>query len=216
MFHLAPRTARSPACRPETRFGFGTIPAGVGHRYSRAVVLEDEWPELSLTEVLDGGIPPYASTELLPRNQAAVASWREGDCGAAMWLYSDPDDLALPFTHEIEVARWEEGSWRILGESAMALAPGGLTWRPTDPVQWTATAQVLLATATMWVLGGVARDGQVTAEVVQAEERRSYSPDTQSNCFLIGVQVPPQATVTVASCPPRSLGHWSGREPQGP
>jgi len=96
---------------------------------------QEDWPKLSVAEVLDGGIPPYPETELPGFTEVAVASWRMGDYGAAMWLYWDPDDLSLPLTHDIEVARWEQGGWRPLTDRIYGSVPGGLTWRPTVPVE---------------------------------------------------------------------------------
>lgn len=92
---------------------------------SVGVVAKDQWVELTLPDILDAGIPPYPKGELPEFTQAAVASWRMGDYGAAMWLYWDPDDLGLPITHEIEVARWQDGRWRPLGDTAIAPAHRG-------------------------------------------------------------------------------------------
>jgi hypothetical protein len=174
------------------------------------LVSQDDWRELTVSEILDKGIPPFPEPELPPFTQAAAAAWRVGDYGAAMWLYWDPDDLALPFTHEIEAAKWQEGRWRPLGEGAGAGAPGGLGWRPNGTVEWTATIQVRLKTSTLWVLGGVARDTASEVELAQGETRRTVHPDPQSCCVLVGVEVPPVAAVTVESEHTRTLDHWSG------
>jgi hypothetical protein len=163
-----------------------------------------------LSQILDEGIPAYPEAELPPFTQAAVASWRMGNYGAAMWLYWDPDDVALPFTHEIEAATREQGRWRPLGPRRRTLAPGGLSWRPGKPIEWTATNQVRLSTSTLWVLGGVARDRGIEVRVAQGETRRTGHPDPQSSCVLIGAEVPPVAVVAVDSDDTRTLGHWSG------
>lgn len=171
---------------------------------------QEDWPELSLAEIVENGIPSWPEGELPAFTEAAVACWKNGDYAAAMWLYWDPDDLPLPLTHEIEVAKWENGRWSALGERVMAPAPGPLAWRPAEPVEWTATTQTILTTSTLWVLGGVARDNQAVAEVLQGESRWTQLPDAQSDCFLIGVEVPPIASVVVDSMPTRTLGHWEG------
>ena len=180
----------------------------MGPRYSLAVAA-DEWPELTMAQILDSGILQYPRTELPAFNQTAVAAWRMGDHAAAMWLYWDPDDRAEPFTHEIEVARWQDGRWRPLGDRATAPAPGGLSWRLSEPVEWTATAQSRLISSTLWVVGGIARDADVQAEVRQQEVQRSAHPDVQSGCLLLGVEVPPVASVSVDSIPSRTFAHRS-------
>lgn len=171
---------------------------------------QEDWPELSLTEIIENGIPSWPEGELPAFTEAAVAWWRKGDYAAAMWLYWDPDDLPLPLTHEIEIAKWDEGRWTSLGDRALAAAPGPLSWRPARSVEWTVTAKADLGNSTLWVLGGVAHDGQVVAEVFQGEPRWTELPDAQSECFLIGVEVPPIANVVVESMPPRTLGHRDG------
>jgi hypothetical protein len=173
-------------------------------------VAQDDWPELTLADILDRGIPPYPEPELPEFTQAAVASCRMGDYGAAMWLYWDPADEASPFTHEIEAAKWEGGQWRPLGAGSGGLAPGGLIWRPSEPIEWTATALVRLRASSIWVLGGVARDTLTAVEVDQGDLRRAVTPDPRSCCVLVGVEVPPDAMVTVDSRQSRTLGHWSG------
>ncbi len=167
------------------------------------------WPQLKLAEILDGGIPPYPSEDVPPHASAAVALWRDGDLGAAMWLYADPDDLVAPYSHEIEVARWQDGRWRPLGAGHGGPAPGGLAWRPAVAVAWTTTSQILLEESTLWVLGGVAQDVQRRALVRQAGEQRAEAPDRQSSCLLVGVRVPPVAEVAVDGEFLRELRHWS-------
>ena len=180
----------------------------MGPRYSRAVAV-DEWPELTLGQILDSGIPQYSGTELPAFNQTAVAAWRMGDYAAAMWLYWDPDDRAAPFTHEIEVARWQDGRWRPLGDRAeragsrwavlAALRAGRVDRNGAAPTHY------------LDALGGGrdARDADVQAEVRQEEVQRSAHPDPQSRCLLLGVEVPPVASVSVDSIPSRTFGHWS-------
>jgi hypothetical protein len=59
-----------------------------------------------------------------------------------------------------------------LGERPRRLGPGGLTWRAAEAIEWTATTEVRRGASTIWVLGGVAHDALIQAQVDQGEIRR--------------------------------------------
>src|SRR5947209_6633046 len=117
----------------------------------------DEWPEWQAFDIIDRGLPRVPGPVLPAFNEVPVAVWRRGILGAVLFIYFDPDDLAEPYSQDIEVL--QQGDCR----SWVTLSRGGSDW-PVPFGHRPSTDVPLLTGFSMgsdegWIASGIAPHG---------------------------------------------------------
>jgi hypothetical protein len=173
--------------------------------------MEREWPEWTAPWVVTHGLPRLPGPILPGFAEAPVALWRGDRCAAVLFIYNDPDDLALPYSYDLEIVEQDsEGRW-IEGSRHGGSWSGNLDYRPSGDLTGLTGHHGRAAPGDprrmLWVTGG--RVGpQVTSLEMTQEGRVTRVPVDASGWFLVGAVSPPRAVLK----PVRQDGSYATRE----